>query len=68
MPIYEYRCPDCGEKFEKLVRLDGTVEVICPRCQSTHPQRLISIVARSSRDAGGSYSAGAASGSCGTTT
>ncbi len=33
MPIFEYRCEDCGTKFEKLVRRaeDGP-EVACPSC------------------------------------
>src|ERR1022692_4084886 len=33
MPIYEYKCQDCGTKFEKLVRKtseDAGVE--CPSC------------------------------------
>ncbi len=33
MPIYEYRCQDCGEKFEKLVRGNsGQPELTCPNC------------------------------------
>ncbi|MBL7183119.1 MAG: zinc ribbon domain-containing protein [Anaerolineae bacterium] len=33
MPIYEYRCLKCGEKFEKLVRLStSTSEIECPKC------------------------------------
>jgi putative FmdB family regulatory protein len=31
MPIFEYRCQDCGTKFEKLVR-GTTTEVLCPSC------------------------------------
>ena len=31
MPIYEYRCEDCGSKFEKLVRRSGD-KVECPSC------------------------------------
>lgn len=44
MPIYEYKCQDCGEKFEKLVRL-GAMEtkVECPVCHSDQVKRLISI-------------------------
>ena len=47
MPIYEYRCPQCGEKFEKLVRFGGDAQVRCPRCDSESPQRMISLVAQS---------------------
>jgi putative FmdB family regulatory protein len=33
MPIYEYRCEDCGTKFEKLVRRESdTPGVECPSC------------------------------------
>ena len=31
MPIYEYRCESCGERFEKLVRLDAPTPE-CPSC------------------------------------
>jgi len=44
MPIYEYKCQDCGEKFEKLVRLGAMeTEVKCPVCHSDQVKRLISI-------------------------
>ena len=33
MPIYEYRCKQCGSKFEKLVKLSTkTSEIECPKC------------------------------------
>lgn len=33
MPIYEYICRDCGEKFEKLViRRDDAAAPACPKC------------------------------------
>ena len=33
MPIYEYKCEDCGTKFEKLVRRSTEMaEVECPSC------------------------------------
>ena len=34
MPIYEYKCEDCGTKFEKLVR--GGTAVECPSCGQDH--------------------------------
>ncbi|HIE50608.1 MAG TPA: zinc ribbon domain-containing protein [Armatimonadetes bacterium] len=40
MPIYEYRCRQCGETFEVLVR--GEEMVTCPRCGSGDLQKLIS--------------------------
>ena len=44
MPIYEYRCELCGERFDKLVRSihQEPPEVHCPACQATEVRRLIS--------------------------
>jgi len=43
MPIYEYRCLECGEKFEKLVRLGTrTSEIKCPKCGGIKVEKLIS--------------------------
>jgi len=40
MPIYEYRCLECGEKFEKLVRFNtSTSEIKCPKCGGRKLQR-----------------------------
>lgn len=35
MPIFEYLCEDCGNKFEKLVRNGGN-GVNCPSCGQEH--------------------------------
>lgn len=45
MPIYAYRCRECGEKFE-LVRgmLSNDDDVICPKCGAIKPQRVISSI------------------------
>lgn len=44
MPIYEYRCPKCGEKFEKFVRSVGAQnEVVCPRCGNTNVEKMVSL-------------------------
>jgi len=37
MPIYEYRCESCGDKFEKLVRrAEDALEAGCPACGAQH--------------------------------
>ena len=37
MPIYEYLCESCGDKFEKLVRrAEDAVEAGCPSCGEKH--------------------------------
>jgi len=44
MPIYEYRCEDCGTVFEKLARTSGTpLEVECPNCGSRNCQKAFSL-------------------------
>jgi putative FmdB family regulatory protein len=50
MPIYEYRCQDCGKQFEKLVR-SGPVAVECPSCGTSHlEQQLSTFAAHGGRD------------------
>jgi putative FmdB family regulatory protein len=42
MPIYEYRCRDCGTIFETLVRGEVTK---CVRCGSISLDKLLSVPA-----------------------
>lgn len=41
MPIYEYECLDCGERFEALVL--GSASPVCPGCESSRLDQLISM-------------------------
>jgi len=44
MPIYEYRCRRCGERFEKFVRSLSARQVLeCPRCGSDEVEKAISL-------------------------
>ncbi len=46
MPIYEYLCQDCGNKFEKLVRRASDAgEVECPSCGQKHLKQELSVFA-----------------------
>jgi len=46
MPIFEYRCDDCGTKFEKLVRrTDDAPGVECPSCGQKHLTQELSTFA-----------------------
>lgn len=43
MPIYEYRCPDCGRNFEEWVSSWREAErVRCPQCGEKNAERLVS--------------------------
>lgn len=44
MPIYEFRCLECGELFEKLFvsGVDKEVEIACPKCRSKSFERVMS--------------------------
>jgi putative FmdB family regulatory protein len=63
MPLYEYRCRACGERFEILQRLgaDGS-GLVCPRCAEPEPQRVLSTFA--AQGAGGRDAAAASGGAC----
>ena len=68
MPLYEYRCSDCGRLFEKLVRAWNEA-VDCPTCASATVEKQVSTFAFASTD-GGSASAmptggGGGGGCCG---
>lgn len=32
MPIYEFECPKCGKRYEKLIGINGEKRHICPTC------------------------------------
>ena len=44
MPLYEYRCRDCGALTEKLV-IGVEKEMDCPSCGSTSLDKVISATA-----------------------
>ena len=43
MPLYEYTCRKCGEKFSEVLTIKehGTKKVRCPKCESEEVQRII---------------------------
>ncbi len=45
MPIYEYKCQDCGSQFEKLLRNSDETGVECPSCGQNHLRRELSTFA-----------------------
>ncbi len=46
MPIFEYQCDDCGNKFEKLVRRSAEADgAECPSCGRDHVTTQVSTFA-----------------------
>lgn len=44
MPIYEYRCEECNERFELFVRSGVKPEdLVCPVCGSSRVVKVISL-------------------------
>lgn len=53
MPLYEYECQDCGDRFERLVSLSEAGKGSeCPKCGSKSVRKLMSAVASISRQGG----------------
>lgn len=44
MPMYDYRCKECGHVFEELVfsRKLADSEIVCPQCKTRNSERLLS--------------------------
>lgn len=54
MPIYEYKCAQCGAVSQHLARsFTAELHPVCPRCQGRDMSRLISRPARVRVDRGG---------------
>ncbi len=77
MPIYEYRCDGCSQKFEVLTRFaERDTALVCPSCESTRTRVLVSSFAVAggassesldfgSAESGGGGCCGGSCGSCG---
>jgi len=63
MPLFEYRCKECGHLTEFLEKADAQGEHPCEQCGSTKTGRVLSAFA-----VGKGGSSGSAGGSCPTGT
>jgi putative FmdB family regulatory protein len=46
MPMYEYRCEECGNRYEELRRMsEADQDLSCPKCGSSGVERLLSAFA-----------------------
>ncbi|MBC7225305.1 MAG: zinc ribbon domain-containing protein [Anaerolineae bacterium] len=64
MPIYEYRCAECGTEFQELRPMaQADAPIRCPHCGSQDTQRVLSLFAAHSRSSSGeTVSVGGSSG------
>jgi len=47
MPLFEYRCNECGRTFSLLVGMTAVkAKLVCPKCGSKKATKLISRIAR----------------------
>jgi putative FmdB family regulatory protein len=42
MPLYEYQCDACGDRFEKIVKFSDPPLETCPKCGAGPVQKLLS--------------------------
>jgi putative FmdB family regulatory protein len=56
MPIYEFRCRDCGAQFEELRPLgDDGRDLECPTCGARAPEKQLSVFAAASPSCGSGF-------------
>jgi len=51
MPIYEYKCKQCGNVFEEFQKVGDTGEnLCCPSCGTPRPEKMFSAFTSSGGD------------------
>ena len=66
MPVFEYRCQACNEKFEVLHKSSVNIEeVTCPECNSSKSKKLLSSFSASMSSGGFEGGSSCSDGSCG---
>lgn len=54
VPIYEYRCQECGRVFEALIlRASDTLELVCESCGARDVERVLSAISALPRSRSG---------------
>jgi putative FmdB family regulatory protein len=51
MPIYEYICSKCTERFSMLQSIHSKDDTRCPRCDSNNVKKILSSFSYSSTEA-----------------
>ncbi len=62
MPLFEYTCRACGERFEALLPRAEADRAVCPKCGARRAKRELSTFAAA---VGGKSEPACASGACG---
>ncbi|MDP7036898.1 MAG: zinc ribbon domain-containing protein [Candidatus Marinimicrobia bacterium] len=65
MPVYDYRCESCGNRFDELVSFSKSdSEIECPKCSEKKSKRMLSApsISTNEHSAASSNSCGAPSG------
>ncbi len=61
MPIYDYKCSECGTTYDVYHKTREVAEdIVCPSCSSTKHTRLMSVPAAAVMASGSSTNASAA--------
>ncbi len=58
MPVYEYKCLECGKHFDALRKMDDMdLKILCPDCGSDETKRQLSVfgVGSSQKSSGNSH-------------
>ena len=56
MPIYEYKCGECGEKFElRRSMSDSDKDIECPKCKKKAAKRVFSVFGTTASGGGGCF-------------
>ncbi len=67
MPIYEYHCQDCDNKFERLVSMSTQeTDIQCPSCHQQHVEKVLSVFASKTTGRAGSAPASTGCSTCST--
>jgi putative FmdB family regulatory protein len=63
MPLYEFRCLNCSNHFEVLVRAQEGA--LCPSCESQNLEKLVSVFSMSTSNPTQTQPMGSGCGQCG---
>ena len=65
MPVYEYRCTDCGKSYDVLhMGREKIEDVVCPACHSAGHKKLMSVPSVAMKSDTGGDPACSSGGSC----